>query len=161
MNCLWTLVPPPARRSHDPLIAVALWALGLAGAVAVGGSALWWHFELVKMLPVLGGVVVLLGSYFAARTLRDNEVTKATEMLGSDAPAVRIAGIHQLGLIGMNIPRFRTHAQLSLRSYVENSGDSHDKQSVKFARDILAQLRPLDESEVAVLDVDRRVLSTG
>jgi hypothetical protein len=84
------------RGAHDPVVALALWALALAGVAAIAGSAQWWHFELVKVLPVLGSVVVLLGSYFAARTLRDNEVAKATEMLGNSALAVRVAGFISL-----------------------------------------------------------------
>jgi len=126
--------------------------LALAGVAAIAASA-HWRFELVKMLPVLGSVVVLLGSYFAARTLRDSEVAKATEMLGSSALAVRVAGIHQLGLIGMNVPRFRKHAQLALCGFVESSLAANDKNSVEFAKDVLKQLQPLSETEVAVLNV--------
>ena len=154
MRFPWRLVPAPARRSHDPVIALALWALAAAGVVAIIGSACLWHFELVKMLPVLGSVVVLLGSYFAARTLRDGEVAKATEMLGSGAPAVRVAGIHQLGLIGMSVPRFRKHAQLALCGFVEGSTDPSDRNSAEFAKDVLKQLQPLARAEVAVLDIE-------
>ena len=129
MRFPWRLVPAPARRSHDPVIALALWALAAAGVVAIIGSACLWHFELVKMLPVLGSVVVLLGSYFAARTLRDGEVAKATEMLGSGAPAVRVAGIHQLGLIGMSVPSYKTHAPLALRGIVQCSTNARETTS--------------------------------
>lgn len=150
----WGLVPSPVRRAHDPVVALALWALALAGIAAIVGSACRWHFELVKMLPVLGSVVVLLGSYFAARTLRDNEVAKATEMLGSSELPIRVAGVHQLGLIGMNVPRFRKYAQLTLCGFVETSSDPNDKSSVEFAKDVLRQLQPLARSEIAVLDVE-------
>ncbi len=155
----------PFRGAHDPVVALALWALALAGIVAIVGSACWWHFELVKMLPVLGSVVVLLGSYFAARTLRDSEVAKATEMLGNSALAVRVAGIHQLGLIGMNVPRFRKHAQLALCGFVESSSDQDVKDqehenSVEFAKDVLRQLQPLAEpeaeTEIAELEIEVR-----
>lgn len=149
----WMLVPSPVRRSHDPVIALALWALALAGVAAIAASACRWHFELVKMLPVLGSVVVLLGSYFAARTLRDNELAKATEMLSSSALAVRVAGIYQLGLIGMSVPRFREHVQLTLCGFVESSSDPKSKNSVAFAEDVLRQLQPLAPAKIAALDV--------
>ena len=117
------------------------------------GSKYWWHFELVKMLPVLGSVVVLLGSYFAARTLRDNELAKATEMLGDEALAVRIAGIHQLGSIGMSVPRFRKYAQLTLYAFVEETGESKDVKARDFAKNVLEQLRQPKGAKVAALSV--------
>jgi hypothetical protein len=106
------------------------------------------------MLPVLGGVVVLLGSYFAARTLRDNELSKATEMLGSSAPSVRIAGVHQLGIIGMNVPRFRQYAELTLRGFVQGDAEFEDEASRRFALAVLRQLDGPGEAEVGVLAVN-------
>ena len=141
--------------AHDPVIALALWGLGLAGIVTAAVSLLVWPFPLEKMLPVLGGVVVLLGSYFAARTLRDGELSRATEMLGSDSLAVRLVGVHQLGQIGMYVPRFRKYTQLALCGFLADSSDARcDEASRTLASEVLDQLSGLEESTIKLLDVD-------
>ncbi len=150
----WDRMPLQARMAHDPVVALALWALGISGVAAALVSLYIWPFPLVEMLPLLGGVVVLLGSYFAARTLRDNELAKATEMLGDDSLAVRIAGIHQLGLIGMSVPRFRTYAKFVLCGFLADSSDDENEGSRSLACEVLGQLRRLDDGAVVALSVE-------
>lgn len=154
-NFPWNRVPERVRMAHDPVIALALWVLGLAGTVAVLVSLLPGSFSLKEALPVLGAVVVLLGSYFAARTLRDNELTRATEMLGSDSPAVQLVGIHQLGQIGMYVPKFRKDAQLAICAFLGDSLETgNDVASHRLARKVLSQLTGAKESTVETLDVE-------
>jgi hypothetical protein len=141
--------------AHDPVVALVLWGLGFVGILAAAISLLVWHFPLEKMLPVLGGGVVLLGSYFAARTLRDGELWRATEMLGSDSLAVRLVGVHQLGQIGTGVPRFRKHSQLALRGFLADPSEARrDEASRRLARKVLDQLSGLEESTIKPLDVD-------
>jgi hypothetical protein len=70
-------------------------------AVAFVGALLSLPFDysLANMLPLLGGMIVVLGSYFAARTLRENELTQATLMLAGGNEAVRAAGVHRLATV--------------------------------------------------------------
>ena len=81
--------------AHDPPVARLLWGLIVVAAV---GAVLSRPvgYSVVDLLPPLGGVLVVLGSYFAARTLRENEVAQATQMLAGDNEAVRIAGVHRV-----------------------------------------------------------------
>lgn len=105
--------------AHDPVVARVLWLV--AGAAVVGAicSAFSWplDFALADILAPLGGVIVLLGSYFAARTLRDNEIVQATQMLESEREAVRVAGVGRLWAVGKGVPRFRKQVRDTLEAF--------------------------------------------
>lgn len=61
---LWNRAPEYLRNAHDPVVALALWGLAGAGVIGAVLSPIL-GYSLADMLPVLGGVVVMLGSYFA------------------------------------------------------------------------------------------------
>lgn len=65
----------------------------ILAALIGGGLSIPCSYSLTDLLPPLGGLIVVLGSYFAARTLRENEVAQSTQMLAGGNEAVRIAGV--------------------------------------------------------------------
>lgn len=115
---LWGL--PRMSTAHDPPVARILWALIAAAFI---GSVLSWPFDysLADLLAPLGGVIVVLGSYFAARTLRENEVAQATQMLAGDNEAVRIAGVYRLAAVAGEAPRFRPFVTVTLRAFAREN----------------------------------------
>lgn len=154
---LWSRTPEYLRNAHDPVVALALWSLAVVGAIAAGLSSCL-GYSLADMLPVLGGVVVLLGSYFAARTLRDNELSQATQMLSSDREAVRLAGIYRLGTVAAGVPRFRTYVEIALMGLAEENPGAHSKQ---YATDVLAELDKLKDRQVHTLSATPGALPSG
>jgi len=134
------------RRAADPTVAAILWAVAFAGVVAAC-LTLPFDYSLTEMLPAMGGVVVLLGSYFAARTLRDGEVAKALELLNGNTPAVRVAAVHRLAIIAMRTPKYRSNIVLTLRAFAAGS-DSDDEDARRIGLLALEQLEPLGEDSM-------------
>ena len=133
--------------AHDPPVARLLWGLIVVAAV---GAVLSRPvgYSVVDLLPP-GGVLVVLGSYFAARTLRENEVAQATQMLAGDNEAVRIAGVHRLGTVAGLAPRYRPYAKTTLGAFVGEDRNGFGPRT--FAEAILDELEGLDERRVAKL----------
>ena len=100
------LVPLRIRDAQDPTVAGVLWIIVVAGLVAIG-LAIRTDFALKDGLPVLGGLLVLLTAYFAARTLRGNEFSQAVQMLATKASAVQVAGVLRLAELGRSARRDR------------------------------------------------------
>jgi hypothetical protein len=128
------------RDAHDPVVAAALWFIVGAAVVGAVFSAFSWpmDFGLADILPPLGGAIVLLGSYFAARTLRDNEIVQSTQMLQSEREAVRVAGVGRLWAVGKGVPRFREQIRDTLQAFA--SDPSAGKLATEHARRALADL---------------------
>jgi hypothetical protein len=141
---LWNHPFKRLRNAHDPVVAAVLWSLAAAALVAAVLSPIL-GYSLADTVPVLGGVVVMLGSYFAARTLRDNELGQATQMLSSESEAVRLAGIYRLGLVGAGVPRFRVYVLTALSGVV--AGDPGER-SKQFAADVFSELHDLDPEKI-------------
>ena len=134
--------------AHDPPVARLL--LGLIVAAVIGAVLSWpFDYSVADLLPPLGGVIVVLGSYFAARTLRENEVVQATQMLAGDNDAVRIAGVHRLGLVAGLAPYFRPYAKATLRAFVGEERNGLGPRTL--AEAVLEELEGLDERRVAKL----------
>jgi hypothetical protein len=109
------------RDSQDPPVARILWVLIVAGGVGIAASPIL-HYPISGMLPILGGLVVILGSYFAARTLRDNEMVHAIEMLDSDEESVQLMGIYTLGRVAKVAPMYRPFVAGILVTHREKNG---------------------------------------
>lgn len=135
-------------NAHDPPVARLLWALV---GIAVVGSVLSLplDYSIADMLPPLGGLIVVLGSYFAARTLRENEVAQATLMLGGENDAVRIAGVHRLGTVAAETPRFRPYVAVTLGAFADEAANGTRPR--RLAEGILEELDQLGESQIATL----------
>jgi len=101
------------------------------------------------MLPPLGGLVVVLGAYFAARTLRENEVAQSTLMLAGENDAVRIAGVYQLGTVAAQTPRFRPYVEVTLRAFVGEGANRTGPRTL--AEVILKELSGLGKHQIADL----------
>jgi hypothetical protein len=133
------------RTALDPTVAIALWGVGVAAVVA--GATEWaidgWPPN--DVLPVFGGIIVLLGSYFAARTLSETERDRATQMLASEQPAVRVAGIYRLGEVATYHPRHREYVESALLAYSPPS-DSDDRYAHGLASALLAELRTAEQA---------------
>lgn len=142
---LWNHPFKRLRNAHDPVVAAVLWSLAAVAAVASVLSLISGWYSLADMVPVLGGVIVMLGSYFAARTLRDNELGQATQMLSSDSEAVRLAGIYRLGLVGAGVPRFRPYVMTALWG-VESGGPG--ERSKRLADDVFEELKGFDPKKI-------------
>lgn len=150
MSGVWEYSPKSVRGAHDPVVALALWSL--VGAAAGGALlSLPFNYSMADMLPVLGGVVFLLGSYFAARTLRDNEIVQATKMLEAETQAVRIAGVYRLGTVAAAVPRFRWYGMAALHGLVAEEEDGQPAR--RLAEEVIDQLTALDKWEIGVLQV--------
>jgi hypothetical protein len=104
-----------------------------------------FDYSLTEVLPAGGAVVVLLGSYFAARTLRDAEVSKALELLNGDTSSVRVAAVHRLAIIAMRTPKYRSNIELTLRALVASDPDPGIQDAQGVAMLALEQLQPLEE----------------
>lgn len=136
------------RNAHDPPVARLLW--GLIVLALIGGFlSLRFDYSLTDMLPLLGGVIVVLGSYFAARTLRENEVAQATLMLAGDNDAVRIAGVHRLGTVAAETPRFRPYAIVTLQAFAGE--DANGARPRVLAEAVLKELGKLGEHRIGKL----------
>ncbi len=120
----------------DPTVLVALWGVAVAAVLAgaAGGLFDWWSVK--DLLPVFGGIIVLLGSYFAARTLSETERDRATQMLASEQAAVRIAGVYRLGEVATYHPRHREYVESVLRTYLA----TEDQHARRLASALLAEL---------------------
>jgi hypothetical protein len=86
---------------EDRTVAVVLWLVALITSVALISVPDAAARDAV--LKAAGGTVVLLGSYFAARTLkqtrsdqRATRILKAIEMVGHERPAVRVGALWTL-----------------------------------------------------------------
>jgi hypothetical protein len=86
---------------EDRTVATILWLVGVSTIVALAIVPNAAARDTV--LKAAGGTVVLLGSYFAARTLkqtradqRATRILKAIEMVGDDLPAVRVGAMWTL-----------------------------------------------------------------
>lgn len=147
LGCVWAL-----RRgiptAHDPLVALILWALIIA-AVAGGLLSLWCSYLLTELLPPFGGLIVVLGAYFAARTLRENEVAQSTLMLAGENDAVRIAGVHRLGTVAAQTPRFRPYVEVTLRAFAGDCANGARPRTL--AEAILKELSGLKKNRIADL----------
>jgi hypothetical protein len=136
MSLSWEQAPKPLRNAHDPTVALILWSVLF---IATLGSILTipFDFSVADMLPAFGGVIVLLGSYFAARTLGEGERDKATQMLASTSAAVRVAGVHRLGEVAKSVPRYRQYVRATLEAYGHEHPD--DEEASLLASSILEQ----------------------
>ncbi len=95
------------NKADDPLVAGVLWCLALATVVAV---VLPWRLTSYSakeigdvVLKVAGGILLLLSSYFAARTLkqtradqRTGRILEATQLLADVSVSVRFGAISVL-----------------------------------------------------------------
>jgi hypothetical protein len=133
---LWDHVPP-LRDAHDPVVALILWVV-LFFAVGAGILTIPLDWSIADTLPVFGGIIVLLGSYFAARTLREIELDKATQMLASESRAVRAAGIHRLKTVFESTPRYRDYVETTFEAYVRKPPESDDD-GARLANSILVK----------------------
>ena len=121
MSSAWDLAPKRLRNAHDPPVALILWIVLFLSII---GSALTVGLEwgsIPDALTVFGGVVVLLGSYFAARTLRENEADRATQMLASTSDAVRVAGVHRLRTLARETPLYLDYVRATLQACAHES----------------------------------------
>jgi hypothetical protein len=134
---IWRPVALRLRKANDPTVARILWALIFAALVA-GALTIPTDWSINDLLPLFGGAIVLLGSYFAARTLLDNEITQATQLLASPCSAVRVAGIYRLGKVADAAPHYRGYVRATLSAYI--SQDSGDEVGTRRARAVLADL---------------------
>ena len=95
-------------KAEDPAVAIALTVIALLTIVGLVGGPFMFHvddkdvWDLV--IKAAGASVVLIGSYFAARTLkqsradqRDARVLTALGLVGSESPEVRVGGLLVLG----------------------------------------------------------------
>lgn len=101
------------RRAEDPTVAVALVVIAVLTVAALvvapivldaANKDVW---DLV--IKVAGAAVVLIGSYFAARTLkqsradqRDARILTAIGLVGNEHPEVRIGALLALGELAKN-----------------------------------------------------------
>jgi Zn-dependent protease with chaperone function len=119
VSITWEQAPARLRNAHDPPVALILWVVFI---LAVAGAALTRVFDwgsIPDTLTVFGGILVLLGSYFAARTLRETEADRAAQMLASESAAVRAAGVHRLKRLANETPRYRGYVKAALTAYVD------------------------------------------
>lgn len=139
------------RNAHDPPVARILW--GLIGVAVVGALlSLPFDYSLANLLPLLGGAIVVLGSYFAARTLRENEVTQATLMLGGANDAVRAAGVHRLATVAAETPRFRPYVTVALEAFAAEAANGDRPRLLAVA--VLAELDGLEKNQIVKLEID-------
>lgn len=121
------------RNASDPTVARILWGLivaGLLGALLSIPCA----YSIADLLPILGAVTVLLGSYFAARTLRENEVDRATIALDSTRPSVRVAGVYRLGRVAIDAPKYGEYVRIALHEVAaEDAGAQRVKRAAELA----------------------------
>lgn len=117
MRRLLSLLGKKLRGSEDPTVARALWTLVVSTLVAIVVLAVLalkdhgnFSNDLATVLKLAGAIVVLLGSYFAARTIghnRDDQVAnrymRAVELLGHSQPDVRLGAVQQLDDIGTRV----------------------------------------------------------
>jgi hypothetical protein len=127
------------RTAQDPTVAAALWAVLGAAALAAAAVPVLELSSVKGMLPAFGGMIVLLGSYFAARTLSENERDKATQMPASECGAVRVAGLYRLGELATYIPLHREYVEAALVAYGAEPLE-HDECARKLASTLLAEL---------------------
>jgi hypothetical protein len=125
-----------------------LWGL-IITAVVGGILSRWCGYSLADMLPPLGGLVLVLGAYFAARTLRENEVAQSTLMLAGENDAVRIAGVYQLGTVAAQTPRFRPYVEVTLRAFADECANGARPKGL--AETVLKELSGLGEHQIADL----------
>lgn len=138
------------RNAHDPPVARILW--GLIAVAAVGALlSLPFDYSLANLVPLLGGVIVILGSYFAARTLRENEVNQATLMLAGANEAVRAAGVHRLATVASETPRFRPYVTVALQAFAAETANGDRPR--KLATAVLEELSTLDKRQIVRLDL--------
>lgn len=138
------------RNAHDPPVARILW--GLIAAAFLGALlSLPFDYSLANLLPLLGGVILVLGSYFAARTLRENEVTQATQMLAGGNEAVRAAGVHRLASVAAETPRFRPYVTVALQAFVAEPANGERPRTL--ALTVLEELGTLEKHQMVRLDI--------
>jgi len=90
---------------RSSLEAILLVLLGVVAGVAIG---LVFSSEAAIGAPILGGVLVAVGSYFTIKVTRDGQVTdrftRAIQQLGSDKLAIRLGAIYALERIALDAP---------------------------------------------------------
>jgi hypothetical protein len=111
------------RRAHDPTVGLILWAVAILATAAAVVLGLWCAVSVIDTLTVFGGVLVLLASYFAARTLTETEADRATQMLASPSGAIRVAGIYRLHELMQHVPRYQDYVRKTLAAYLDEVND--------------------------------------
>ena len=121
-----------------------LWVVFVLAMLSVGYTVVSDRGSISDTLTVFGGILVLLGSYFAARTLRENEADRATAMLAADSVAVRVAGVDRLRSLAKETPRYRAYVQTTLAAYVDDRPAS--ERGCQLASSTLSELAGSDDA---------------
>jgi hypothetical protein len=123
-------------QAEDPTVAVALVIIGVltAAGLAVGPSYLDQADKDVwdLVIKAAGASVILIGSYFAARTLkqsradqRDARILTAIGLVGDEQPQVRIGGLLALAELAKTTGgRYRDDYLAAIRETVQTVADT-------------------------------------
>lgn len=131
------------RQASDPTVASILWGLIVAALLGTLLS-IPCGYSIADMLPIFGAVTVILGSYFAARTLRENEVDRATNALDAARSSVRVAGICRLGIVAIDAPRYLEYVRRTLNAIVAE--ETNEQQVKRAAESVLQDLNAVPPS---------------
>jgi hypothetical protein len=144
IDCMRGL-PRKLPDPEDPTVAVVLVLVAISTIVALAIAPDPAVRDAV--LKAAGGAVVLLGSYFAARTLkqtradqRASRILKAIEMVGDDLPAIRVGAMWTLLELASSSSGRRESGQVDVILAVlgampdEFNGDAHYKKAVTAIR---------------------------